>query len=256
DGSTVFWNVGNLEPGQGMTCTFSGRVTAVDPGCAGDCELTLQAGAQFAGVSGSGSLSTRAVVGVLAPPSIASTIPGGAATTRDSSAPSLSADGAILAFSSYEKALVGGNANSEGADIYLRDGGGIRLISRTASGQLGGDNRSVDVALNGRAAAFVHEPGSSGETAGTQAKGAANSQLCASQPNSLFQMDCATTGADGAPLDGDVESPSMSADGRLVAFCSSATNWVAGDTNGAKDVFVRNQATSPATVTRVSVTAS
>lgn len=256
DGSTVFWNVGNLEPGQGMTCTFNGRVTAVDPGCAGDCELTLQAGAQFAGVSGSGSLSTRAVVGVLAPPSIASTIPGGAATTRDSSAPSLSADGAILAFSSYEKALVGGNANSEGADIYLRDGGGIRLISRTASGQLGGDNRSVDVALNGRAAAFVHEPGSSGETAGTQAKGAANSQLCASQPNSLFQMDCATTGADGAPLDGDVESPSMSADGRLVAFCSSATNWVAGDTNGAKDVFVRNQATSPATVTRVSVTAS
>lgn len=256
DGAGVFWDVGDLQPGQGMTCTFSGRVTAPDPDCAGNCELTLQAGAQFVNADSSpGSLSTRAVVGTLAPPSVASTLPGGAATTRDSSSPSLSADGRIVAFSSYEKALVGGNANGQGADIYLRDGDGIRLISRTPSGQLDGDNRAVDVALNGRAAAFVHEPGSSGDAAAS-AKGAANSQLCASQPNSLFQMDCDTTGGDGAPLDGDVESPSMSADGKLVAFCSSASNWVAGDTNGAKDVFVKDQNTSPATVTRVSTTAA
>jgi Tol biopolymer transport system component len=45
--------------------------------------------------------------------------------------------------------------------------------------------------------------------------------------------------------------PSISADGRLVAFASDATNLVAGDTNGATDVFVRDR--SSGTTERVSV---
>ncbi len=46
-------------------------------------------------------------------------------------------------------------------------------------------------------------------------------------------------------------SPSISADGRYVAFASLATNLVAGDTNGCMDVFVRD--TQTGTTTRVSV---
>src|SRR5438132_13627813 len=38
-------------------------------------------------------------------------------------------------------------------------------------------------------------------------------------------------------------SPAISADGRFVAFYSAATNLVPGDTNGAKDVFVRDRLT-------------
>ena len=38
--------------------------------------------------------------------------------------------------------------------------------------------------------------------------------------------------------DGDSNKPSISADGRYVAFFSVATNLVAGDTNGAADVFL------------------
>src|SRR5690606_2402518 len=49
----------------------------------------------------------------------------------------------------------------------------------------------------------------------------------------------------------DVESPSLSADGKLLAFCSSASNWVADDTNGVKDVFLKDQVSGE--VTRVSV---
>jgi Tol biopolymer transport system component len=45
--------------------------------------------------------------------------------------------------------------------------------------------------------------------------------------------------------------PSMSADGRFVAFVSSTGNLVAGDTNGADDVFVRDRQTG--TTERVSI---
>jgi hypothetical protein len=48
--------------------------------------------------------------------------------------------------------------------------------------------------------------------------------------------------ADSAGVEGDNQSfsPSISADGRLVAFVSYATNLTAGDTNGVSDVFVRD----------------
>ena len=49
-------------------------------------------------------------------------------------------------------------------------------------------------------------------------------------------------------------APSLSADGRYVAFASSASNLVTGDTNGTSDVFVRDRQTG--TTTRVSVDSS
>jgi len=47
-------------------------------------------------------------------------------------------------------------------------------------------------------------------------------------------------GLSSNPADGDSVSPSISADGRYVAFLSSATNLVSSDTNGVADVFVRD----------------
>src|SRR2546429_8566562 len=55
----------------------------------------------------------------------------------------------------------------------------------------------------------------------------------------------------GAQGNGDSEGPSISADGRFVAFYSDAANLVAGDTNGVTDVFVRDRKTGK--TTRVSV---
>src|SRR5260221_1304520 len=45
----------------------------------------------------------------------------------------------------------------------------------------------------------------------------------------------------GAQADGGSQLPSISADGRFVAFESAATNLVSGDTNGLDDVFVRDR---------------
>lgn len=68
----------------------------------------------------------------------------------------------------------------------------------------------------------------------------------------------ASIGLNSNPADGDSISPSISADGRYVAFLSSAMNLVDSDTNGVTDVFVRDtcagatSACTPATQ-RVSV---
>ena len=45
----------------------------------------------------------------------------------------------------------------------------------------------------------------------------------------------ASLGQGGVQANGDSGSPAISASGRYVAFVSSATNLVAGDTNGAGD---------------------
>src|SRR5262245_65822933 len=52
----------------------------------------------------------------------------------------------------------------------------------------------------------------------------------------------------------DSELPSVSADGRFVAFVSLSDNLVPGDTNGAADVFVRDRLTG--TTERVSVSST
>ncbi len=56
---------------------------------------------------------------------------------------------------------------------------------------------------------------------------------------------------DGSQANDDSEYPSISADGRYVAFVSEATNLVPGDTNGRYDVFVRDL--QAGTIERVSV---
>jgi Tol biopolymer transport system component len=61
-------------------------------------------------------------------------------------------------------------------------------------------------------------------------------------------------GAAGVEGDGDSRTPSISADGRFVAFTSAASNLVPGDANGTDDVFVRDRLLG--TTERVSVDSS
>ena len=81
----------------------------------------------------------------------------------------------------------------------------------------------------------------------------AASNLAASDRNTLsdiFRHDLETgltehvsVGADGGPGNGKSLYPAISGDGRYVAFQSSASNLVAGDTNRRNDIFVRDMLT-------------
>lgn len=53
------------------------------------------------------------------------------------------------------------------------------------------------------------------------------------------QVEHVSIGASGVQPNGDSSNPSVSANGMLFAFASSASNLVQGDTNGVSDVFVR-----------------
>jgi Tol biopolymer transport system component len=71
------------------------------------------------------------------------------------------------------------------------------------------------------------------------------------QPGTTERVSVSTSGEEGNDYS---HSPSISADGRYVAFASEASNLVPGDTNASWDVFVRDRLLG--TTERVSVSAS
>ncbi len=66
------------------------------------------------------------------------------------------------------------------------------------------------------------------------------------QASTTERVSVETGGSQG---DGHCYDPSISSDGRYVAFSSYATNLVTGDTNGCLDVFVTTLVTTEAVVT-------
>jgi Tol biopolymer transport system component len=71
---------------------------------------------------------------------------------------------------------------------------------------------------------------------------------------SAQQVTLVSSASDGTAGNSGAAEPSVSADGRFVAFSSSATNLVPGDTNGMTDAFVKDRLSGA--TTRVSVTST
>jgi Tol biopolymer transport system component len=163
--------------------------------------------------------------------------PGGAQANGRSSQPSISADGRYVAFGSNATDLVAGDTNGAN-DVFMRDT--VAHVTRRVSvGRHGAQTADRKNSLNpsisadGRYVAFISR--------------AAN--LVASDTNHNFDVFVrdmvnhltrrVSVGRDGTQGNGRSRSPSISADGRYVAFVSASNNLVAGDT-GAYDVFVRD----------------
>jgi Tol biopolymer transport system component len=70
------------------------------------------------------------------------------------------------------------------------------------------------------------------------------------QTNATTRVSVASDGTEG---NGMAYGASISGDGRYVSFLSEADNLVGGDTNGVRDIFLRDTQTN--TTTRVSMTA-
>jgi len=164
--------------------------------------------------------------------------------------PAISADGRFVAFESNSTNLVADDTNNI-SDIFLHDrlNGTTTRISVGSTGQEG-DRPSLNpsISADGRFVAF--ESNSTNLVAGDT-----------NNNSDIFVHDIQTNTTTGISVDstgnqGNIGSfnPSISADGRFVAFDSLADNLVAADTNSTRDIFVRDIQTN--TTTRVSVNSS
>jgi len=170
--------------------------------------------------------------------------------------PAISADGRYVAFVSEASDLIGGvtTADPNGvADVFWVDtaAGTIRLISRGLGGApADGASNAVDLSADGRYVAFES---TATNLIADDANGAASDVYVYDVVDGSLEL-VSRRGASGAQGDADSFAPSISADGRTVAFASDATNLVANDTNAKSDIFVRSLDT--ATTSRASTTSS
>lgn len=173
---------------------------------------------------------------------------GGAANNAVTEYVDINYDGRFIAFSSKATNLVGGDANAK-YDVFVRD----RLLSLTErvsvdSAESEGNGGSVESAISddGRYVAF-------GSSATNLVAGDVNGR------SDVFLRDRTLGTTELVSVDSDENQGNhhsgyqiaVSADGRFVAFQSLASNLVSGDTNGVRDVFVRDRVAG--TTIRVSV---
>ena len=171
----------------------------------------------------------------------------GTQVNKDSRAPSISADGRFVAFASKATNLVPGVSNAK-KQIFVhdRDTGETTLVSVSTDSMVGNRTSSAPaISGDGRFVAF-------------QSKATNLVPFDTNDKQDVFVHDRETgettrvsVANDGSEGDRGGESPSISGDGRFVAFTSDSRNLVPGDTNKKADVFVHDRETEE--TTRVSV---
>lgn len=170
-------------------------------------------------------------------------------------APSVSADGELVAFTSSADDLVATDQN-ETNDVFVRDRlaeGPFELISQISAGaQAGhsgnGPSAGPAISADGCVVAFYSDASNlvSGDT--NQFRDVFVRNRC---DGFTERVSVSTTGEQGnRPSQAAGFSVAISADGRYVGFASDATNLVVGDDNNATDIFVRDR--EAGTTTRVS----
>ena len=152
--------------------------------------------------------------------------------------PSVSSDGRFVVFFGTPNNLVPGDTNGTW-DVFLRDrltgvteresvdsnGNQANLISGLYGFTISGDGRFVGFE----------------SAANNLAPGDTNGREVFLRDRQLLTTERIAIDSSGTQANGVSFYPSISADGRFVAFTSDATNLVAGDTNGHWDVFVRDR---------------
>ena len=170
--------------------------------------------------------------------------------------PAISADGRFVAFHSDAAGLVP-NDTSTNSDIFVRDRelGTTERVSVGSNGETALGNgteyaNSLDPAISadGRFVGFM----SSGRNlvAGREI----NETHVYVRDRVTGTTEIVSERPDGQRTNGPAAQPSLSADGRYVAFVSYSEGLVPGDDNLGPDVFVRDRATGTTTAASVSST--
>ncbi len=151
---------------------------------------------------------------------------------------SINADGRFVVFSSSASTLVPGDTNGKpDTFVYDRQTDIIERVSVATDGAQGNSSSyssalDSSISADGRYVAFESFASNlvSGDT-----NGLSDAFVYDRQAHAVERVSLA---ADGTQGNAASSSPTISADGRYVAFQSAASNLVPGDTNGFYDIFV------------------
>jgi Tol biopolymer transport system component len=194
---------------------------------------------------------------------------------RARSSPAISADGRYVVFTWSGSNLVAGDTN-QASDVFLRDlrTGRTVLVSVNSAGRQGNSTSATDgstISADGRFVAFVSDAWNlvAGDSNGNEgapwdAESCPDVFVRDRVARTTERVNVSSSGKQ-ANTDGFLSCsghPSISADGRFVAFDSQASNLVAGDTNRCEfsasekcsDVFLRDRRSGK--TTRVSVSSA
>lgn len=152
--------------------------------------------------------------------------------------PAISADGHYVAFDSDATDLVPGDTNGT-SDVFVRDlrAGTTSRVSLSSGGAQGNaESLFPSISADGRCVAFA-------SSASDLVRGDTNFSADAFVRDRLtgrtIRVSVSASGKQADPAT-DQDIPAISADGRHIAFSSSAPNLVPADTNDVADVFVRD----------------
>ncbi len=162
----------------------------------------------------------------------------------------ISGDGRYVLFRSNATNLVSGDTNAV-YDLFVRDtsGGTTQRVSVTNTGaQANSTSVMGSISADGRYVAFSSVASNlvTGDT-----NNAEDVFVRDRTSNTTGRVSVSSSGAQTPTGELGSRSPSISDDGRYVAFTSYAANLVSGDTNAVADIFVRDRTTN--TTTRESV---
>jgi Tol biopolymer transport system component/ribosomal protein L24E len=173
----------------------------------------------------------------------------GAQSNGDSRRPVVSRDGSVVVFESAASNLIapancpllqpctgGDRNNADDVFLYRISNGEVSLVSGTGTGASGnGASNRPSLSGNGRRIVFA-STATNLLTSGTDTNGAVEDVFLRDLASG--QTTVVSTGPNGQG-DKNSGSPSMSADGNWVSFDSKATNFVAADSGGDTDVYVK-----------------
>ena len=155
--------------------------------------------------------------------------------------PAISADGRYIAFDSSAGNLVSSDTNSI-VDIFVHDiqTGQTSRISVASNGTQGNGHSSIpSISADGRYVAFYS---SANNLVGNDMNDTGDIFVHDRQTGQTTRVSVASDGTQGN-VGAFFSRPSVSANGRYVAFSSDANNLVDGDTNNTGDTFVHDRQT-------------